>query len=147
VSEHAPIDVTTIVTGIRADIAQRRAAGDLSIEDVESLLEPRLRDSIAKTRIDPALATRLLIESYDWNIDSGYEIRTRHAGIGGFLIRAAKITVRPFVRLYTDYLFNRQAQLNLAMWQTMRDTVEHNAALTVELHRLKQKVKRLTEQA
>jgi hypothetical protein len=54
--------------------------------------------------------------------------------------------MRPFVRLYTDHLFNRQAQLNLAMWQTLRDTVEHNAALTVELHRLKQKVKRLSEQ-
>jgi len=145
VSEHAPIDVTTLVTGIRDDIARRRAAGDLSIEDVESLLEPRLRNSIAKTRIDPALAARLLLESYDWNIDSGYEIRTRNTGIGGVLIRAAKVTVRPFVRLYTDHLFNRQAQLNLAMWQTIRDTVEHNAALTVELHRLKEKVKRLTE--
>ena len=144
-SEHGPIDVTTIVGGIREEIARRRAAGDMSIEDVESLLEPRLRNSIAKARIDPSLAARLLQESYDWNIDTGYAIRTRNGGIAGFLIRAAKITVRPFVRLYTDHILNRQSQLNLVMWQTLRDTVEYNTALEVEVHKLKQIVRNLSE--
>lgn len=144
-SEHGPIDVTTIVAGVRADIARRRETGDVSIEDIDSLLGPRLWNSITRTRIDPSLAARLVEESYDWNIDTDYPIRTRRPGIQGVLIRAAKTTVRPFVRLYTDHILNRQSQLNLAMWQTLRDTVEHTAALEVEVHKLRQIVKSLTE--
>ena len=144
-SEHDPIDVTTIVTGIRDEIARRRAAGDLTVEDVESLLAPRLRNSIAKTRIDESLAARLLQESYDWNTDTEYEVRTSRAGFSGLLIRAAKVLVRPFVKLYTDHILNRQSQLNLAMWQTLRDSIEHSAALEVQLHRLKQDIRDLKE--
>jgi hypothetical protein len=53
---HPPVDVTTVVASIRDEIDRRRAAGDLTLEDVEWLLERRLKDSIAKARIDPSLA-------------------------------------------------------------------------------------------
>ena len=142
---HGPIDVTKVVNDIRDDIARRRAAGDLTIEDIESLLEPRLKNSIAKARIDDSLAARLLQQSYDWNTDTEYEIRTRRSGFSGLLIRGAKVAVRPFVKLYTDHILNRQSQLNLAMWQALRDSVEHTTALEMELRKLKQEVRDMKE--
>ena len=142
-----PVDVTRIVEGIRDEIERRRSAGDLTTEDIEWLLERRLRASIAKARIDDALAARLLHESHDWNTDAGYEIRTKRRGFTGTVIRAAKFVVRPFVRLYTDHIFNRQSQLNLAMWHVLLDSVEHSTALEMEIRKLRKEVTDLREGA
>ena len=140
-----PVDVTRIVDDIRDEIAHRRAAGDLTTEDIEWLLDRRLRTSIAKARIDPSLAARMLHESHDWNTDTGYEIRTRRPGFVGALLRAAKFVVRPFVRLYTDHILNRQSQLNLAMWHVLLDSVEHSATLEMEVRKLRQEVQDLKD--
>lgn len=136
-------DVAAIVDEIRDEIARRREAGDLTTEDVEWLLERRLKDSIAKARIHPALAARLLHESHDWNTDSGYEIRTTRTGVVGWLVRAAKTCVRPFVRLYTDHVFNRQSQINLAVWHILLDSVERATALEMEVRKLRKEVQDL----
>lgn len=139
----APVNVTAIVDEIRDEIARRRAQGDLTTEDIEWLLERRLKASIAKARIDESLAARLLHESHDWNTDTGYEIRTRRAGGEGALIRAAKFVVRPFVRLYTDHILNLQSQLNLAIWHILLDSVERGAALEMEVRKLRKEVEDL----
>ena len=141
------IDVTRIVDDIRAEIVLRRAAGDLTTEDIEWLLNRRLSASIAKARIDDRIAARLLHESHDWNTDTGYESRTKRSGMSGALIRAAKSLVRPFVRLYTDHILNRQSQLNLAMWHVLLDSVEHGTALEMEIRKLQKEVKDLKERA
>ncbi len=146
-TDHEGIDVTSFVDDIRAEIARRRVAGDLTTEDIEWLLDRRLKASIAKARIDDGIAARLLHESHDWNIDTGYEIRTRRSGIWGALIRAAKFLVRPFVRLYTDHILNRQSQLNLAMWHVLLDSVEHSTALEMEIRKLQKEVRDLKERA
>ncbi len=139
------LDVAKIVDEIREEISNRRAAGDLTAEDIEWLLERRLKASIAKARIDPGLAARLLHESHDWNTDTGYETRTARAGFSGALIRAAKFAVRPFVRLYTDHILNRQSQINLAMWHILLDSVEHGAALEMEIRKLRKEVSDLKD--
>jgi len=145
---HPPsIDVTTIVDEIRDEIAKRRAAGDLTTEDIEWLLDRRLKASIAKARIDESLAERLLHESHDWNTDTGYEIRTTRKGVLGSLIRVAKAVVRPFVRLYTDHILNRQSQINLAMWHVLLDEVERGAALEMEIRKLQKEVRDLKDRA
>ena len=146
-SEHGPIEVNKIVDDIRGEIVRRREAGDLTPEDIEWLLERRLKASIAKARIDDTIAARLLHESHEWNIDTGYEIRTTRSGFSGLLIRAAKFLVRPFVRLYTDHILNRQSQLNLAMWHVLLDAVEHTTALEMEIRKLQKEVKDLKERA
>jgi hypothetical protein len=133
-------DVSRIVEELRLEIAGRRAAGDLTTEDIEWLIERRLKASIAKARIDESLAARLLHESHDWNTDTGYMVRTRRAGLAGLLIRAGKIVVRPFVRLYTDHILNRQSQLNLAIWHILLDSVERNTALEMEVRKLQKQV-------
>lgn len=143
----ASVDVTRIVDEIRDEIKRRREAGDLTTEDIEWLLDRRLKASIAKARIDPGLAARMLHESHDWNTDTGYEIRTRRSGVAGALLRAAKFVVRPFVRLYTDHILNRQSQLNLAMWHVLLDSVEHSATLEMEIRKLRQEVRELRDRA
>jgi len=146
-TDHPPLDVAKIVNEIREEIRSRRAAGDLTTEDIEWLLERRLKASIAKARIDESLAARLLHESHDWNTDTGYEIRTTRQGFAGALIRAAKMMVRPFVRLYTDHILNRQAQINLAIWHVLLDSVEHGTALEMEILKLRKEVQDLKDRA
>jgi hypothetical protein len=146
-TEPPPIDVTRVVDDIRREIARRRASGDLTTEDIEWLLERRLTKSIAKAGIDERIAARLLHESHDWNIDADYEIRTKRSGPAGFLIRAAKVVVRPFVKLYTDHILKRQSQLNLAIWHVLLDSVEHGTALEMEIRRLQKEVRELKDRA
>lgn len=145
VSGTPPVDVERIVDDIREEIAGRRAAGDLTTEDIEWLLDQRLKQSIAKARIDDALAARLLHESHDWNTDAGYAIRTKRTGVEGGLIRAAKFLARPFVRLYTDHILNRQSQINLAVWHVLLDSVERGVALEMEVRKLRKEVQDLKE--
>ena len=144
-TDREPLEVAKIVDEIREEIQSRRAAGDLTTEDIEWLLERRLKASIAKARIDVSLAGRLLHESHDWNTDTGYEIRTSRAGLPGLLIRAAKAAMRPFVRLYTDHILNRQSQINLAVWHVLLDAVEHNTALEMEIRKLQKAVQDLKD--
>jgi hypothetical protein len=134
------LDVARIVDDIRDEITKRRAAGDLTAEDVEWLIEKRLKASIAKARIDDVLASRLLHESHDWNTDTGYLIRTKRTGLEGTLVRAAKFLARPFVRLYTDHILNRQSQINLAIWHILIDSVERNTALEMEVRKLRKEI-------
>ncbi len=139
-SVSGPADVVRIVDEIRDEIGRRRAAGDLTTEDIEWLIEKRLKASISKARIDETLAARLLHESHDWNTDTGYEVRTKRTGLEGSLIRAAKFVARPFVRLYTDHILNRQSQINLAVWHILIDAVERNTALEMEVRKLRKEV-------
>ena len=146
-TENPKVDVRGMVDGIRDEIALRRAEGRLTAEDIEWLVERRLRASIAKAEIDERIAARLLQESHDWNIDTGYEIRTNRKGASGTLIRALKFVVRPFVRLYTDHILKRQSQLNLALWYVLLDSVEHGVGLEVEVRELQKEVSDLKDRA
>jgi hypothetical protein len=49
------------------------------------------------------------------------------------------------VRLYTDHILKRQSQLNLALWHVLLDSVEHGAALEIEVRRLQKDVQDLKD--
>ena len=51
--------------------------------------------------------------------------------------------MRPFVRLYTDHLLNRQAQINLYLAHLLHNNVRETARLQVELQALRHRVSRL----
>ena len=144
-SDPSPVDVSRLVSQLRDQIAHRRAAGDLTAEDIEWLIGERLTSSIAKARIDQSLAARLLHESHDWNTDTGYQIRTQRRGLAAALIGAGKALVRPFVRLYTDHILNRQSQLNLAIWHVLLDSVERSVALEIEIRKVQKQLKDLQD--
>lgn len=144
-SEPQEVNVSEIVAGIRSEIDERRAAGDLTAEDIEWLLTRRMKASIAKARIDERLAARLLHESHDWNTDADYEVRTNRTGFSALAVRVAKFLVHPFVRLYTDHILKRQSQLNLVLWHVLCDSVEHNTALEMDIRKLQKDLRDLKE--
>ena len=136
-------DIVTLVEQIRADVDARRARGEATPEDIDALFDERLRTYIDAAKIDPRLGVRLRHESHDWNIDTDYHIRSNRSGVGGALVRAAKTLVRPFVRLYTDHLLNRQAQINLVEWYFLQDSVRRTLHLELEVRRLQHEIELL----
>jgi hypothetical protein len=139
-------DVSRVVDDLRQQIEMRRSRGDFTPEDIEALFDERLRRYIGDAKIDPKLGDRLRHESHDWNIDSGYQIRTTRTGLSAMLIRSAKRVVRPFVRLYTDHIFNRQAQINLVLWHFLLDSIDRTLRLELEIRKLQHELKEVTEE-
>jgi hypothetical protein len=133
-------DVASLVDDVRQEVDARRSRGEFTPEDVEFLLEERLRAYVADARIDPALGLRLQHESHDWNIDTGYVIRSHKPGLTGSAIRLAKRIVRPAVRLYTDHILNRQAQINLVVWHFLLDSIRRTALLELEVKHLRHEI-------
>jgi len=133
-------DVSKLVGDLRQQIELRRSRGDFTPEDIEALFNERLRQYIADAKIDPRLGDRLRHDSHDWNINSDYRIRTKRRGAGGAVVRFAKRIVRPFVRLYTDHIFNRQAQINLVVWHFLLDSIDRTLRLELEVQKLQHEI-------
>jgi hypothetical protein len=138
-----PVDVVRIMKEIREAIQDQRARGISTDEEVESLAALRLRAFAEEARIDDKLLERLLGESHEWNIHTDYLIRTTRTGLSAKALILAKKLVRPFVRLYTDHLLNRQAQLNLYFAHLLHDNIRETARLEVEMQALRHRVKTL----
>src|ERR687898_1617154 len=107
------VDVVEIMREIREAIQRKRAAGVYTDEEVDALAELRLRTFGEEAKIDPKLLDRLLGPTHDWNISTDYLIRTTRSGAAAGALLAMKKAVRPVVRLYTDHILKRQAQINL----------------------------------
>jgi hypothetical protein len=139
----APVDVVAIMKEIRETIQRKRAEGQYTDEEVESLAALRLRAFAEEARIDGKLLERLLGPSHDWNISTDYLIRTTRTGLAARLLIQAKKLVRPFVRLYTDHILNRQAQLNLYFAHLLHDSIREGARLQLEVQALRHRVEQI----
>ena len=133
-------DVVRIMKEIRESIQRKRAQGIYTDEEVESLTSLRLRAYGEEARIDAKLLERLLGPTHDWNIATDYLVRTRRTGLSARAVVLAKKVVRPFVRLYTDHLLNRQAQINLYLAHLLHNNVRETARLQVELQALRHRI-------
>ena len=138
-----PVDVVRIMKEIRESIQKKRQRGLYTEEEVESLTALRLRAFAAGAMIDDKLLERLLGPSHDWNIRVDYLIRTTRTGLPAKLLVLAKKLVRPFVRLYTDHLLNRQAQLNLYFAHLLHDNIRETARLQLEIQALRRRIEEL----
>jgi hypothetical protein len=141
-ADDAP-DVVAIMKEIRESIQRKRAQGIYTDEEVESLTSLRLRAYGEEAKIDGKLLERLLGPTHDWNIQTDYIIRTQRTGPSARLLILVKKLVRPFVRLYTDALLNRQAQINLYFAHLLHNDVRETARLQVELQALRHRIKAL----
>ena len=141
-----PVDVIAIMKEIREAIQKKREPGIYTDEEVDALTALRLRTFGEEAQIDAKLLERLLGPSHDWNIAIDYVSRTTRTGPAARLLLAAKGLLRPFVRLYTDHLLNRQAQLNLYLAHLLHNNVRETARLQVELQSLRHQVKTLEAQ-
>lgn len=132
-----PANVADIMSEIRTGIERWRKLGFRTPEDIERVIADRLRYFGERADIDPSLLKQILHPSHDWNISADYLIRTPREGLAGRLVVMAKRLVRPFVRLYTDHVFNRQAQINLYLMYFLQDTVRQTARLENEVAQLR----------
>jgi hypothetical protein len=137
------IDVAEVMAGIRERIRGQREQGLYTEEEVEELLALKLQAFADDAEIDPELLARLMAVDHNWNISVDYRIQTHRTGRAAKLIVALKRLVRPWVRLYTDHVLNRQAQINLYLRylchnlarEVVRQQLEQ-AALRARLERL-----------
>jgi len=125
------IDVAEIMTRIREKIRLKREQGLYTDEEVAEMTTLKLQAFADEAEIDSELLARLLAPNHNWNISVDYRIQTHRGGWKGKLIVMLKTAVRPIVRLYTDHLFNRQAQLNLYMVHICHNLVRELTRLQV----------------
>ena len=141
--EQAPpepeLDVVRIMAEIRASIQKKRAQGIYTDTEVEALTETRLRTYSEDVLIDPRLIAWLRGPGVEWNISGDYPIQTTRTGPLARLLVVVKKMVRPFVRLYTDHLVQRQAQLNLYLVRLLHQNIREAARLQVEKEALRRR--------
>lgn len=146
--ERAParVDVVEVMREIREGIQRKRAQGIYTDEEVESLAELRLRTFGEEAKIDPRLLDRLLGPTHDWNISADYLIRTTRTGPAARALVAAKKAVRPLVRLYTDHVLKRQAQINLYFAHLLHNDIRDTARLQLEVQALRARCEALEKE-
>jgi O-antigen chain-terminating methyltransferase len=137
------VDVVAIMREIRENIQKKREQGIYTEEEVDALTDLRLRTLGEEVLIDPRLVEGLRGPGRRWNIASDYEIRTTRPGLAGAALVAVKKLVRPFIRLYTDHVVNRQSQLNLYFAHLLHANIRETARLQVELQELRHRCRAL----
>ena len=120
------VDVTQIMETIREGIRRRREA-----LPVDQAVAERLRTLADETELDPELLGPLLRGEAGWNLNPDYRIPTHRVRLARFLVMMLKRMVGLVVRLYTDPLVERQAQINLYLLRV----VEALLAETTRLQR------------
>jgi hypothetical protein len=133
-------DVLRIVAEIRSAAERQRVEGVFTVEDTERKAAERIRSWIEEIPIHPALQRQFHRESYDWNIDTDYEIRSHRTGALVFVLVLVKKIVRPFVKLYTDHILNRQAQINLYFFNVIHKAAVEQVRLEGELALLRDRL-------
>lgn len=137
------IDVSQIMEKIRERIAQKQKNGVYSEEGIAELTDAKILQFAEETEIDSVLLEKLRSPDHGWNINPSYIITTHRSGLKAKLIVMIKKLVRPFIRLYTDHLVGRQAQINLyfshLVHNLVREITRHqidNDALKARLDRV-----------
>jgi hypothetical protein len=126
------VDVATIMARIREKIRGRRDRGLYTDEEVEELSALRLQAFADDAGIDPELLSRLMAPNHNWNVSTDYRIETHRAGAAARLVVLVKKMIRPWVRLYTDHVINRQAQINLYLHYLCHNLVRELVRLQIE---------------
>lgn len=139
------INVEDIMKEIRSTIAQKKKMGIYSEDEIEEVSKLKLETYADSAEIDTMLLTYLRDENRMWNISSSYRIQS-HRGIAGQLIVMVKRLVRPFVRLYTDHIVERQAQLNLYTVHILHNLVREITRLGIENTQLRHRLEVLEQE-
>jgi hypothetical protein len=142
-AEPPKVDVVAIMKEIRESIQRKREQGIYTEEEVDALTELRLRTLGDEVLIDRRLIEGLRGPGQGWNIASDYLIKTRRSGAGAWALVTMKKVLRPFVRLYTDHIVNRQAQLNIYFAHLLHANIRETAKLQVEIQELRHRCRAL----
>jgi hypothetical protein len=105
--------VAEIMEHIRDLIRRRSGQGPETEAEIEAQAASRLQAFADEGEVDSELMARLLAGGQGWNVSPDYRIETHRRGLAARLVVGIKSLVRPFVRLYTDFVIARQAQINV----------------------------------
>lgn len=134
------LDVARIMAAIREENRRQRELGILTPEEVEARARERFSAWAQNAHIDPRLLDRFLAPGHDWNIASGYLIRSHRRGPLARLSVLAKRVVRPLVRLYTDHLLDRQTQINNYFFHLLTNAIRENVRLEARVRALERQL-------
>jgi hypothetical protein len=140
------IDVAEVMARIREKIRGKRAAGLYTDDEVEELTALKLQAFADEAEIDPELLARLMRTDHNWNISVDYRVETHRSGFGARVIVLVKKLVRPVVRLYTDHVLSRQAQINLYLRYLCHNLVREMVRQQLEQTALRNRVERLEKE-
>jgi hypothetical protein len=140
------VDVAQVMAGIRDRIRRKRDSGQYGDDEVEEMTALKLQAFADEAEIDPELLARLMAPNHNWNISVDYRIQTHRSGRGAQAIVFVKKLVRPFVRLYTDHVLNRQAQINLYMVHLCHNLVRELVRLQLDHAALRNRCERLEKE-
>jgi hypothetical protein len=137
------VDVAEVMGKIRERIRGRRDQGLYNDDEVDELYALKVQAFADEAEIDPEVLARLMAPNHNWNISQDYRIETHRGGSSARLVVGLKKLVRPFVRLYTDQIIGRQAQLNLYMVHLCHNAVRELVRLQLEHTALRNRCERL----
>jgi hypothetical protein len=140
------VDVAQVMAGIREKIRKKRDLGQYGDDEVEEMTALKLQAFADEAEIDPELLARLMAPNHNWNISVDYRIQTHRTGYGARAIVLVKKLVRPFVRLYTDHVLSRQAQINLYMVHLCHNLVRELVRLQLDHAALRNRCERLEKE-
>jgi hypothetical protein len=126
------VDVAEVMGRIRERIRGRREQGLYTDDEVDELYALKVQAFADEAEIDPDVLARLMAPNHNWNISPDYRIETHRQGPEARLVVGLKKLVRPIVRLYTDQIIGRQAQLNLYMVHLCHNVVRELVRLQLE---------------
>lgn len=139
------VDIESIMTEIRQSIAEKKKMGVYSEEEVEEISKLKLETFADSAEIDVMLLRYLRDENRMWNISSDYRLES-HRGKFGRIIVYLKKLVRPFIRLYTDHIVERQAQINLYSVHILHNLVREITRLSIENTQLRHRLEVLEQE-
>ena len=140
------VDVAQVMAKIREKIRAKRDQGQYGDDEVEEMTALKLQAFADEAEIDPELLARLMAPNHNWNISVDYRIQTHRTGYGAQAIVLVKKLVRPLVRLYTDHVLNRQAQINLYMVHLCHNLVRELVRLQLDHAALRNRCERLEKE-
>ena len=111
------VDVDRVMSAVREAVRRRREEPSTPVEAVAA---ERLLEMADESGIDPELLAHLLVADGRWNVNPDYRIETHRRGLEARAVVFLKRLVRPLVRLYTDPIVVRQAQVNLYLLHVVR---------------------------
>jgi hypothetical protein len=137
------VDVAEVMGLIRERIRGRRDQGLYTDDEVDELYALKVQAFADEAEIDSEVLARLMAPNHNWNIFADYRIETHRQGLSARWVVGLKKLVRPIVRLYTDQIVGRQAQLNLYMVHLCHNAVRELVRLQLEHTALRNRCDRL----
>jgi hypothetical protein len=134
------VDVASVMAVVRERIVRRREEALAAGAPVEAVVARKLAALADDLELEPDLLAHLLSGDARWNVSPDYRIVTHRKGLTAFVVVTLKKLARPFVRLYTDPVVERQAQINLYLLHVLEALVDENTRLEEALAALRRRV-------